>query len=239
MRYASSTPDEAEPRLARSLVVSPAVLGMMCADPDLFPYLFWKKYLAATSRKIDTATAPTPPPSRSAMVVVLLEELETSCVSPLIDGDEGGGGEGPSTLATSRGSTSRMVMPRRALAVSGVAKLPRIASITEATVGALASRVMVVVMSTLAASTAMATASELTPAAVEHENCGSKHTSMASAKCKPLSWSSRSAQPRAEPLDGGWNVPCANVKCGEAGGNGSGDGDGGDGGTPVASCPTS
>ena len=105
------------------------------------------------------------------MVVVLLEELETSCVSPLIDGDEGGGGEGPSTLATSRGSTSRMVMPRRALAVSGVAKLPRIASITEATVGALASRVMVVVMSTLAASTAMATASELTPAAVAMVLC--------------------------------------------------------------------
>ena len=62
------------------------------------------------------------------------------------------------------------VMPKVALAATGVAKLLPSASITEATVAA-ASRVIEAVMRTLPALTMMATAPELTPAALAMEIC--------------------------------------------------------------------
>ena len=74
------------------------------------------------------------------------------------------------TLVESREITSMTVMPRRALAVSGVAKFLPSACITGATVTP-ASRVTVAVMRTLAASTMMTTALELTPAALAMELC--------------------------------------------------------------------
>ena len=73
-------------------------------------------------------------------------------------------------MVDSREITSMTVMPRVALAASGVAKLLPSASITGATV-APASRVIEAVMRTLAASTMMATALELTPAALAMELC--------------------------------------------------------------------
>ena len=80
-----------------------------------------------------------------------------------------GGGVGALTLVDSREITSTTVMPRMALAASGVAKLLPSASIT-ATV-APASRVIEAVMRTLAASTMMTTALELTPASLAMELC--------------------------------------------------------------------
>ena len=65
--------------------------------------------------------------------------------------------------------TSKTVMPRMALAAAGVANLLPSASIT-ATV-APASRVIEAVMRTLAASTMMTTALELTPASLAMELC--------------------------------------------------------------------
>ena len=85
-------------------------------------------------------------------------------------GDDGGGAEGALTLVDSREISPRTVMPRRALAASGVAKLLPSACITGATVTP-ASRVIVAVMRTLAASTMMTTALELTPAASAMELC--------------------------------------------------------------------
>ena len=79
-------------------------------------------------------------------------------------------GGGALTFVDSRGITSKTVMPRRALAASGVAKLLPSACITGATVTP-ASRVIVAVMRTLAASTMITTALELTPAAVAMELC--------------------------------------------------------------------
>ena len=81
-----------------------------------------------------------------------------------------GGGVGALTFIDSRGITSTTVMPRRVLAASGVAKLLPSASMKGATVTP-ASRVIVAVMRTLAASTMMTTALELTPAAVAMELC--------------------------------------------------------------------
>jgi len=80
-----------------------------------------------------------------------------------------GSGVGALTLVDSREITSTTVMPRMALAASGVAKLLPSASIT-ATV-APASRVIEAVMRTLAASTMMTTALELTPASLAMELC--------------------------------------------------------------------
>ena len=80
-----------------------------------------------------------------------------------------GGGVGALTLVDSREITSTTVMPSRALAAAGVAKLLPSASIT-ATV-APASRVIEAVMRTLAASTMMTTALELTPASLAMELC--------------------------------------------------------------------
>ena len=80
-----------------------------------------------------------------------------------------GGGEG-GTFIDSREISPRTVMPRRALAASGVAKLLPSACITGASVMP-ASRVIEAVMRTLAASTMMATALELTPAALAIELC--------------------------------------------------------------------
>ena len=85
-------------------------------------------------------------------------------------GDDGGGAEGALTLVDSREISPRTVMPRRALAASGVAKLLPSACITGATVTP-ASRVIVAVMRTLAASMMMATAPELTPASLAMETC--------------------------------------------------------------------
>ena len=85
-------------------------------------------------------------------------------------GDDGGGAEGALTLVDSREISPRTVMPRRALAALGVAKLLPSACTTGATVTP-ASRVIVAVMRTLAASTMMATAPELTPAALAMELC--------------------------------------------------------------------
>ena len=85
-------------------------------------------------------------------------------------GDDGGGAEGALALVDSREITSTTVMPRRALAASAVVKLFPSACITGATVTP-ASRVIVAVMRTLAASTMMTTALELTPAAVAMELC--------------------------------------------------------------------
>ena len=81
-----------------------------------------------------------------------------------------GGGEGALAFVDSREITRTTVMPRRVLAASGVAKLLLSACITGATISP-ASRVMKAVMRTLAASTLMATAPELTPAAVAMELC--------------------------------------------------------------------
>ena len=80
-----------------------------------------------------------------------------------------GGGEG-GTFIDSREISPRTVMPRRALAASGVAKLLPSACITGVSVMP-ASRVIEAVMRTLAASTMMATALELTPAALAIELC--------------------------------------------------------------------
>jgi len=86
-------------------------------------------------------------------------------------GDGGGGeGKGGLTFADSREITRMTVMPRRVLAASGVEKLLLSACITRATV-VPASRVIEAVMRTLAASTLMSTAPELTPAAVAMELC--------------------------------------------------------------------
>ena len=73
-------------------------------------------------------------------------------------------------MIDSREISPRTTMPRRALAASGVAKLLPSACITGATVTP-ASRVIVAVMRTLAASTMITTALELTPAAVAMELC--------------------------------------------------------------------
>ena len=81
-----------------------------------------------------------------------------------------GGGEGGGLDDGRREISPRTVMPRRALAASGVAKLLPSACTTGATVTP-ASRVIVAVMRTLAASTMMATAPELTPAALAMELC--------------------------------------------------------------------
>ena len=86
------------------------------------------------------------------------------------DGDGGGWGETSSGGVTSRGNTASTVTPRRTLAASGVAKLLRSASTTNKAV-ALTSRVMMAVMRTLAAWTAMLTAPALRPAAVAMELC--------------------------------------------------------------------
>ena len=75
-------------------------------------------------------------------------------------------------MVDSRESTSRTVIPSRALASSGVAKLLLSASITGASIPA--SRVIETVMRTLvtlATSTVMTTALELTPAALAMELC--------------------------------------------------------------------
>ena len=80
-----------------------------------------------------------------------------------------GGGEGGRLDDGRREISPRTVMPRRALAASGVAKLLPSASITATVVPA--SRVIEAVMRTLAASTMMATALELTPAALAIELC--------------------------------------------------------------------
>ena len=75
-------------------------------------------------------------------------------------------------MVDSRESTSRTVIPSRALASSGVAKLLLSASIMGASIPA--SRVIETVMRTLvtlATSTVMTTALELTPAALAMELC--------------------------------------------------------------------
>ena len=90
----------------------------------------------------------------------------------LTGGGEGGGlgsGDG-SAFVASMEITSTTVMPRMALAATGVAKLLPSASITEATVAPV-SRVIEAVMRTLPASTMMATAPELTSAALAMEIC--------------------------------------------------------------------
>eukprot|EP00964_Phaeocystis_antarctica_P126372 scaffold90077_cov57-Phaeocystis_antarctica.AAC.1 len=90
----------------------------------------------------------------------------------LTGGGEGGGlGRGDDgAFVASMGITSTTVMPRMALAASGVAKLFSSASITRVT-EASASRVIEAVMRTLAASTMMATAPGLTPASLAMEIC--------------------------------------------------------------------
>ena len=87
-------------------------------------------------------------------------------------GGEGGGlGRGDDgALVASMEISPTTVMPRVVLAASGVAKLFSSASITRVT-DASALRVIEAVMRTLAASTMMVTAPELTPAALAIEIC--------------------------------------------------------------------
>ena len=85
-------------------------------------------------------------------------------------GGPGGGGLGALTSIDSREITRTTVMFRRVLAASGVAKLLLSACITGADV-APASRVITAVMRTLAASTVISTASELTPVTLAMELC--------------------------------------------------------------------
>ena len=90
----------------------------------------------------------------------------------LTGGGEGGGlgrGDGGAFVASME-ITSTTVMPRMALAATGVAKLLPSASIPRVT-DASALRVIKAVMRTLAASMMMATAPELTPAALAMEIC--------------------------------------------------------------------
>ena len=85
-------------------------------------------------------------------------------------GGLGGGGLGASTFVASMEITLTTEMRRMALAASGVSKLLPSAFITRATCTP-ASRVIEAVMRTLAASTVMATASELTLASSAMKIC--------------------------------------------------------------------
>jgi len=90
----------------------------------------------------------------------------------LTGGGEGGGlgrGDGSAFVASMK-IVPTTVIPRVALAASGVARLFSSASVTEATV-APTLRVIEAVMRTLAASTMMTTALELTPASLAMELC--------------------------------------------------------------------